>query len=201
MAKAFNVLFGLVIWGGLIYLVIFNILDSPSYKVPVDRENVSVVGTISPSEVTTSTDPAQTAIATSEINSVPESGDATQSSTVQKPQATDEVVEEKQAAVADHSNQQKKVETELQSELSSVVIPAGWYIQVGAFKNKGRAKTYGLQFSSHGYQPLFEDGDDGLTRILIGPYTSEEKAVLTRIKISEQTDAKDSIVRRISAAS
>lgn len=179
MTKAFNVLFGLVIWGGLIYLVIFNVLDSPSYKVPVDREIVSVAEATSASQVTT----------TSEINPSLDSEKSTQSLTVQDRQVTEDLVEDKQ------------VDPELQSELSPSQIPAGWYIQVGAFKNQGRARTYGLQFSSQGYQPLFEKGDDGLTRILIGPYTSEEKAVLARSKISEQTDAKDSIVRRISAAS
>ena len=48
--------------------------------------------------------------------------------------------------------------------------PLGRYLQVGAFKDIASAGPILAKLAKYGYRGTLDQGSDGLTRVLVGPY-------------------------------
>ena len=78
---------------------------------------------------------------------------------------------------------------------SSIFVPAGWYVQVGAFKSAVNAGVFRLKFTTIDFPTEVERGDDQLSRVLVGPYKSETDAIQTRRILAKKHKIRGGIIR------
>jgi cell division protein FtsN len=64
--------------------------------------------------------------------------------------------------------------------------PGSVSIQAGAFKTAEYAETLRAQLSSQGFKASVELGEDGISRVIVGPYPNEETARDAMSKISSR---------------
>ena len=160
---------GLFLWATAFILVFFVILDVPSYN----ARYLSIDENFSDSAVS-SQEPVKLVDETAENSS-------SIASTAQS-------VEEKKVSTI-VSNSETPVAT---AELSP-----GWYIQVAAFESAVKAGVERLKFAKSQLPTRIEDGADGLSRVLVGPYLSEAEAAEARRKISKELKFKDGIIQSV----
>ena len=160
---------GLFLWAAAFILVFFVILDVPSYN----ARYLSIDENFSDSAVS-SQEPVKLVDETAENSS-------SIASTAQS-------VEEKKVSTI-VSNSETPVAT---AELSP-----GWYIQVAAFESAVKAGVERLKFAKSQLPTRIEDGADGLSRVLVGPYLSEAEAAEARRKISKELKFKDGIIQSV----
>ena len=209
-----NSITGTVIIGVVVGAFFFVVLDPPTYdeaQRPTATESESVQPEESSGGMVVSTEALTGSGDTASVNegaksesernasavtaTTPESvenvqGNQIASSTVPeqpKTEVTESVAVEPPAQVNQSPPVQDSVVTELQK---------GWYVQVGAFKSKVNAKLSRLKFKNINYPTYEYSMADGLIRVVIGPYSSKDEATRSKNRISSQTKAKDSIVKK-----
>jgi cell division protein FtsN len=64
--------------------------------------------------------------------------------------------------------------------------PGSVSIQAGAFKTAEYAETLRAQLSTQGFKASVELGEDGISRVIVGPYPNEETARDAMSKISSR---------------
>jgi cell division protein FtsN len=64
--------------------------------------------------------------------------------------------------------------------------PGSVSIQAGAFKNADNAQALRVQLNSQGFNASVEVGEDGISRVIVGPYPNEETAREAASKISSR---------------
>lgn len=64
--------------------------------------------------------------------------------------------------------------------------PGSVSIQAGAFKNADNAEALRVQLSSQGFKVSVELGEDGISRVIVGPYPNEQMARDVMSKISSR---------------
>jgi DedD protein len=84
--------------------------------------------------------------------------------------------------------QVEKVESADESEVATVDIPSGWYIQVGAFSKVRDSYLKSISDSGFNYQlkKRFKDDGSSFTKIMIGPYDSKDEANSDLGKVKEK---------------
>jgi len=76
-----------------------------------------------------------------------------------------------------------------------VVLKKGYYIQVGAFKDKSRAEGWWGQLKKKGYRVLvLYSSARGVYRVVVGPYSSKELAVRVARKVDRVFKVRSSVV-------
>lgn len=86
------------------------------------------------------------------------------------------------------SIQVEKVEKVDNSEVATVDIPSGWYIQVGAFSKVRDSYLKNISDSGFNYQlkKRFKDDGSSFTKIMVGPYNSKDEANADLGKVKEK---------------
>jgi cell division protein FtsN len=101
------------------------------------------------------------------------------SSTIETPETSSATVVEKPAIT----------ETNSSVPVPSLPLrrsPGSVSIQAGAFKNADNAQALRVQLSSQGFKTSVELGEDGISRVIVGPYPNEETARDAMSKISSR---------------
>ena len=182
---------GLFLWAAAFILVFFVILDVPSYNAPylsID-ENLSD-STPSSQEIVKLVD--ETAGNSSSIASTAQSLESSEAEGTSVPTGS---ILDASASVA-----KKKVSTIVPNSeipVATVDLSPGWYIQVAAFESAVKAGVERLKFSKSQLPTRIEDGADGISRVLVGPYLSEAEAAEAQRKISKELKFKDGIIQSV----
>lgn len=69
-----------------------------------------------------------------------------------------------------------------------------WYVQVGAFQELDYAKSMRVKAKNSGYSVHLRKGQDNLTRLLVGPYSTEATATKATADIIAKLEVKDAFV-------
>ena len=172
---------GLLLWAAAFILVFFVILDVPSYNTPnlsID-ENISDSAAPSQEPVKLVDDTAQSVESSgAEVAFVP---------TESVPDASTSVAKNKISTIVSNS----------EIPVTTVELSPGWYIQVAAFESAVKAGVERLKFAKSQLPTRIEEGADGLSRVLVGPYLSEAEAAEARRKISKEMNFKDGIIQSV----
>lgn len=76
-----------------------------------------------------------------------------------------------------------------------VTLKKGYYVQVGAFRDKPRAEKWRGQLKEKGYRALMlYSSARGVYRVVIGPYSSKELAVRVARKVDRVFKVRSSVV-------
>lgn len=108
--------------------------------------------------------------------------------------------EAKSPAVADStesSQPSSESATAAQPETAVASSQGNWYIQVGAFKDSGNARTLGDLLRSKQLPLKIENSDSNLIRVLVGPYPTRNSAIQAQSTVQKTLALDESIIRRI----
>ncbi len=182
---------GLLLWAAAFILVFFVTLDVPSYNTPYlsINENLSDSAASSQEPVKLLDDTAESS------NSIASTAQSVESSEAEVASVPNESFPDASASVAE-----KKVSTIVSNSeipVATVELSPGWYIQVAAFESRVEAGVERLKFAKSQLPTRIEDGADGLSRVLVGPYLSEAEAAEARRKISKKLNFKDGIIQSV----
>ncbi len=110
---------------------------------------------------------------------------------IEQPQASSTVETPKASTETSSAAVEKPVTTETSSSVPAPSLPlrrspGSVSIQAGAFKNADNAEAMRLQLTSQGFKTSVELGEDGISRVIVGPYPNEETARDAMSKISSR---------------
>ena len=204
--KSGNIIVGLLFWSASIGIFALIFLSNPSYKISQemivhDVESVET-GMLSPTlEQLVSAENQNDEFSQKNHQTSPRlNGDAglTSSSDYAVRAAKKEELSTVAEAEIDSVQTIKSVVTTSQpksADDSSNSVPAGWYVQVGAFESAVNADVERLKFSTIEFPTEIARGDDQLSRVLVGPYKSEKEAIQSRSILAKQHKVKGGIIR------
>ena len=202
--KSGNFVVGLVFWSLVIGIFSIVFLSSPTYKFSQESVayDVDLVeeAILSPTQVELA---ASNNVEPFQNNQQIKSESNASAESVLPPDSLTQV-----AKVDESSNVAETVTEGLQTinsgvaaaqskstDQSSDIVPAGWYVQVGAFESAVNAGVFQLKFTTINFPTEVERGDDRLSRVLVGPYNSEKDAIQTRRILSKEHKIKGGIIR------
>ncbi len=172
---------GSVVWVVGIVVFVFFVLDVPNYK----HSDLA-------SFIPTSDSPDSDLVSQPVISDTSSDEESTVAEKASEPPASLESASKPAASVST---------TALSADqLNSQPITSGWFIQVGAYKSEVNANVERLKYRKSQIPSLLEKGDDGLTRILLGPYLSEAQAAKAQQQIPKELRHKNTIVREFKPA-
>jgi cell division protein FtsN len=111
---------------------------------------------------------------------------------IEQPQVSNTTVETPTASNETSSAPVEKpviTETNLSAPTPSLPLrrsPGNVSIQAGAFKNADNAEALRVQLSSQGFKTSVEVGEDGISRVIVGPYKNETAARDAASRISSR---------------
>ena len=182
---------GLFLWAAAFILVFFVILDVPSYNAPYlsidENHSDSVASTQEPVKLVDDTVENSNSIASTAQSVESSEAEVASVSTGSFPDASASISEKKVSTIVSNS----------EIPVATVELSPGWYIQVGAFESAVKAGVERLKFAKVQLPTRIEDGADGLSRVLVGPYLSEAEAAEAQRKISKELKFKDGIIQSV----
>ncbi len=202
--KAGKYIVGLLVWGIIVgsFAVVF--LNDPEYRFAQDTVAHSV-GANEPSFVmsqggiaengnsvlpeTTSVSPlnSDASDTNSTPNSIPQPFEQEKNATEVNPQVA-RAQQVKPVVAKDEPRSEKK---------SRGPVPAGWYVQVGAFKSPVNADVYRLKMKTIKFPTELSRDENQISRVLVGPFKSEKEAIQTRSILAKEHKIKGGIIRNI----
>jgi cell division protein FtsN len=110
---------------------------------------------------------------------------------IEQPQQVPSTAETPTASTETSNTAEKPVTTETSSSAPAPALPlrrspGSVSIQAGAFKNADNAEAMRVQLSSQGFKTSVELGEDGISRVIVGPYPNEQTARDAMSKISNR---------------
>jgi cell division protein FtsN len=110
---------------------------------------------------------------------------------IEQPQQVPSNAETPTASTETSNTAEKPVTTETNSSVPAPALPlrrspGSVSIQAGAFKNADNAEAMRVQLSSQGFKTSVELGEDGISRVIVGPYPNEQTARDAMSKISNR---------------
>ncbi len=204
--KSGNIFVGLLFWSAVIGIFGMIFLSGPSYKISQESVAHSVE-----SVETDILSPTPKELASAENGNV-EFSQKNQQQSPERNGAGDQISSSNDIVqVARKEELSTVTETEIESaqiiksvtttsqpkstDDSSNSVPAGWYVQVGAFKSAVNADVERLKFNTIQFPTEIEHGDDQFSRVLVGPYKSEKDAIQARSILGKQHNVKGGIIR------
>ena len=174
-----SIFFGAFIWIALILIVFFYVIDIPTFD---SRLTIPTVNT----EQETVQEPFEAEPDAVEQEVVLNTGD-------------DNAIDDSPSLpVQEEAPQNLPLTPPIESVAQTTdSLPAGWYVQVGAYKSKINANVERLKYENAKFSSQLEISDEGLVRILLGPYLSEAEATKAQSDVSKEMKVKDTLIRNL----
>ncbi len=137
-------------------------------------------------EVTTPTPVAVSETSSQVTKPVPEI-----SKSIEKPQVSSSAQMPRVSTEPSSATTQESVTTQTTSSVPAASLPlrrrpGSISIQAGAFKNADNAEALRVQLISQGFNTSVDLGEDGILRVIVGPYPNEQSAQDAARKISSR---------------